>query len=117
MLPVPARRVLRALLLLCLASGAAASELGTLFHTPEERARLDRLRRGESPAAAAAGPARSREVTGFVKRSDGRSTVWIDGEPVPVATPRAEPLFDPRSVRAYADRNDADLRIERKSAR
>jgi hypothetical protein len=98
------------------AAGAGAAELGTLFHSPEERARLDRLRRGEAPAAGAArdgAPA----VTGYVKRSDGRSTVWIDGVPVPVPTSRAAPLLEPGAVRGYAGRDDDSLKVERKPAR
>ncbi|HUP29837.1 MAG TPA: hypothetical protein VM122_06665 [Usitatibacter sp.] len=114
----PAERRVLAVLLLLVAGCAGAAELGTLFNTAEERARLDRLRRGESPAAAATGTgSRVREVTGFVQRSDGRGTVWIDGVPVPVASPRAGPLFDPKSVRGYSDRHDAELRIERKAPR
>jgi hypothetical protein len=76
----------------------AAPDFGTLFHSAEERARLDKLRRGElpDPPATRRGPP---SVTGFVQRSDGRNTVWIDGRPVPVAGPRAAPLFDPRAVR------------------
>ena len=63
---------------------AAPPDLRTLFHSAAEREKLDRARRGErvedSPATAArrAPPA----VTGFVKRSDGRDTVWLDGRPV-----------------------------------
>ena len=96
---------------------AAAATLGTLFHTPEERERLERIRRGEpeSPAAPATGgpPA----ITGFVKRSDGRHTVWIDGSPVTVRGTQAAPVFDTRTVRAYSDREEESLKIERKSPR
>jgi hypothetical protein len=64
---------------------ASAAELGTLFNTPEERDRLDRLRRGEPPVAAASHEgSRTPQVTGFVRRSDGRDTLWIDGVPVSV---------------------------------
>jgi hypothetical protein len=38
----------------------------------------DRLRRGESSGRCSA-PGEGSAVTGFVKRSDGRHTVWIDG--------------------------------------
>ena len=101
-----------------LAAGCAgAAELGTLFNSPEERARLDRLRSGEPLASASTIPRGPREVTGFVQRSDGRGTVWIDGVPVPVASPRAAPLFDPKGVRGYSDRHDSELHIERKTAR
>lgn len=96
---------------------AAGANLGTLFHTPEERARLDRMRRGEGEPPAAPAPGRASAVTGFVKRSDGRNTVWIDGSPVIVRGAQPAPVFDPRSVRAYRDREDDSLRIERKPAR
>jgi hypothetical protein len=96
---------------------AAAPALGTLFLTPEERERLERIRRGEpeSPAAPVAGGTPS--VTGFVKRSDGRHTVWIDGAPVAVRGTQAAPVFDTRTVRAYSDREEESLKIERKSSR
>ena len=108
-----AERLLAAIVLALAAGAAHAVELGTLFNSADERARLDRLRRGEP-----AGTARPRgvpEVTGFVKRSDGRSTVWIDGVPMQVATPRAGPLLDPRSVRSHGGADS--VRIESKPAK
>ena len=114
-----ARRFL-AILLLAAAPAATAAELtlGTLFHTPEERARLDRMRRGEPEQTAAAPvPGGRSVVTGFVKRSDGRHTVWIDGTPVTVRGAPAPNVFDPRAVNAYRDREDGALHIERKPAR
>ena len=76
------RRLVLAIVLAALPSIAASEELRTLFHSPEERARLDRLRRGEpAEAPAAARPPRVPAVTGYVKRSDGRDTVWLDGTP------------------------------------
>lgn len=103
--------------LLCAAATAGAAELGTLFHTPAERERLDRLRRGEAPAAVAAGSPARREVTGYVKRSDGLSTVWIDGVAVQVPTSRAAPLLRPGAVRGYADRGEESLKVERRPPR
>jgi hypothetical protein len=54
---------------------------GTLFNTQEQRERLDRVRqRGgvpEDEVVAAEEPERS-VINGFVKRSDGRNTVWVD---------------------------------------
>jgi hypothetical protein len=112
-----ARRVL-AVLALCIPALAGAAEvaLGTLFHTPEERERLDRMRRGEPerPQATTGG---APSVTGFVKRSDGRHTVWIDGTPVSVRGAQNAPVFDPRTVRAYSDREEDALKVERKPAR
>ena len=112
-----AERLLAVVLLLA-CGGAMAAEFGTLLSTPEERERLERLRRGE-PAEQRVAPAPSRpnEVTGFVKRSDGRSTVWIDGVPLQVATPKAAPMLDPGAVRSYPDAEEGRIRLERKPAR
>jgi hypothetical protein len=97
------------------AHGAGVDELGTLFTTPDERARLDKLRRGEPiERGAVPGAAAGRALTGFVQRSDGRTTVWIDGDPVTLATPR--PKIDPKSVRAYGEDPDG-VKLERKTAR
>jgi hypothetical protein len=107
-----------AALLLCLSAAASAADsaaLGTLFHSAEERARLDRMRRGEAEPAAAPASGQASAVTGFVKRSDGRNTVWIDGSPVSVRGNQAAEVFDPRAVRAYTDRQDDALRIERRN--
>ena len=101
---------------LILACAAGAADLGTLFHSAEERARLDRLRRGEpAPTAEAAAPdahAPRREITGFVVRSDGRGTAFVDGVPVPV-DPRNSKLLDPKALGGKPRKSD-DLRIERK---
>ncbi len=97
---------LLALFLFLAAAPLAAAGLGTLFHSAEERDRLDRLRRGEpatpEPGAQAGRAYAPPEVTGFVKRSDGRNTVWIDGRAVATANPKDDPLFDPRLVRDNA---------------
>lgn len=93
-------------LLLALALGACglagAADLGTLFHSPEDRARLDRLRRGE-PLERQGTVAGAREVTGYVKRSDGRSTVFIDGVATSVSNARAAALLEPEALRARGD--------------
>ena len=107
------RASLLALLLALAAAACGAAELGTLLTTPEERARLDRLRQGEPDPATGAVARRPSEVTGFVKRSDGRGTVWIDGVPVDVNARRAEPLMQPGAVRG-ARGDDARLKIERR---
>jgi hypothetical protein len=115
-----ARRALAAwLLAFAGAAGAADDALGTLFFTPEERARLDSERRGEEPSApgAAGTPAAPRQhtLTGFVQRSDGRTTVWIDGRAVSVPAHRA-PRLDPRIVQDESARGPA-LRVEPADAR
>jgi hypothetical protein len=101
--------------LLLAASCAGAAELGTLFSSPAERTRLDRLRRGEpAPQAQSMEGEGAHAITGYVKRSDGRGTVWVDGVPIVLANPSAAPGLDPRSVRAYSDRDGKAPRIERK---
>jgi hypothetical protein len=74
------------------------------------------LRRGEPETQAAVNSAgRSQPaVTGFVRRSDGRNTVWIDGTPVAVRR-GADPLLDPDFVGGRP--GDGTLRIERKTPR
>lgn len=117
-------RIARAerLLLLLLIAGAslpavAATDIGTLFYTADERARMDNLRRGEPQVVEGVGAAPPapgpREVTGFVKRSDGRSTLWIDGIAVPATSARARALLDPKTVRGNG-RDDSAVKIERR---
>lgn len=72
--------------LLCLGSlcmpSAVAQDLGRLFFTPEQRQALDARRKARVPdkaAATAASP--TVRLDGYVKRSGGRSTVWVNGEP------------------------------------
>ena len=79
------RRVLPALAAagLCLACGvAAAQELERLFFTPEQRQALDARRKArvmDKPAAPQVA-APTLRVDGYVKRSGGPSTVWVNGE-------------------------------------
>jgi len=114
----PAR--ILALMAIALAAGPAAAAtldaLGTLFTTPQERDRLERLRHGEpeTQAAVDSGGRTQPAVTGFVRRSDGRNTVWIDGTPVAVRR-GADPLLDPALVGGPP--GEGILRIERKKPR
>ena len=86
----------RALLLLigslALAS-VQAQELGRLFFTPEERAALDARRKARLPDKPASTPAAAAPVTrvdGFVRRSAGPSTVWVNGAPAEDASPGSD---------------------------
>jgi len=112
---MPARSLALALAMALLATLARGADLGTLFFTPAEREQLDHLRRGE-PAEEATPAAASHQVTGYVQRSDGRGTVWIDGRPVRVAGPQARRIFDPRSVRDYS-RSADEVKVEREPKR
>jgi hypothetical protein len=63
------------------APAGAADELGRLFFTPEQRAALDarrRTRTPDKPMAAVISP--TVRLDGYVKRSSGHSTVWVNGE-------------------------------------
>ena len=103
-----------ALLLSALALPARATELGTLLTTPQERERLERLRRGEPEAPGGVARASRGEVTGVVKRSDGRGPVWIDGSPLAVDTRRAGKLLEPDAVRG-PDIAPERIRIEHRA--
>ena len=59
-----------------------AEPLGRLFFTPEERIKIEKTKRGiseEAPATAAV-IAPPKSINGFVKRSDGQTTLWKGGE-------------------------------------
>ncbi|MBL8445938.1 MAG: hypothetical protein JNJ44_00835 [Zoogloeaceae bacterium] len=60
---------------------AAESPLGRLFYTPAERRQLDEMRR-LGPRTNAA-PRSALRLDGLVRHPDGRTTVWINGEPAP----------------------------------
>jgi hypothetical protein len=61
-----------------------AQELGRLFFTPEQRAALDARRKARVPdkpsAVSVVSP--TTRLDGFVKRSRGPSTVWVNGESI-----------------------------------
>jgi hypothetical protein len=64
------------------AAPCASEELGRLFFTPEQRGMLDARRKARVPdkPAAAAEAAPTMRLDGYVKRSRGRSTVWVNSE-------------------------------------
>ena len=72
--------------LLAAAPASYAQELGRLFFTPEQRAALDARRKARVPdkPAAAAVTSPVTRLDGYVRRSDGPSTVWVNGESVGV---------------------------------
>ncbi len=85
-------RLILAVLVAALGTPGFAQEpaLGRLFLTPEQRAVLDNARRNKIRAEALAAtaekkpkisPARSVTINGIVSRSDGESTVWVNGQP------------------------------------
>jgi hypothetical protein len=73
------------LLMLLAAHGASAAELGRLFHTSAERKALDASRQEKKGDRLQSSPKRApARLEGFVVRSDGAATVWIDGRAVRV---------------------------------
>jgi hypothetical protein len=90
-------RAFTGLILFLVMQACAAQELGRLFFTPEERAVLDARRRARVPdkpsAAVVVSP--TTRLDGYVKRSRGPSTVWVNGEPLPEGTGEA-PRIGPR---------------------
>jgi hypothetical protein len=63
---------------------ATAQDLGRLFFTPEQRAALDARRKARLPDTPAGGaPSHTTRIDGSVRRSSGKSTVWVDGSAVP----------------------------------
>lgn len=81
------------LLLLTFSLSAVAAEMGRLFFSPTERARLNELRANAKTveqvdqtnpeAAEVVAPPSDVSVQGYVKRSDGKkNTVWVNGQPV-----------------------------------
>lgn len=68
--------------LMASAGVCGAQELGRLFFTPNERSALDARRKARVPdkPAAAAVVSPTMRLDGYVKRSGGRSTVWVNGE-------------------------------------
>jgi len=74
--------LLAALLISGAVHAQAPAQLRTLFHSAEQREELDRIRRGDPPEEIASTKRAPPAVTGYVKRSDGRDTVWLDGRAV-----------------------------------
>jgi len=69
----------------------SAQQLGRLFFTPEQRAALDARRKArvpDKPAAAIVASPTTR-LDGYVKRSSGPSTVWVNGESLLETAPEA----------------------------
>ncbi|MGA7984616.1 MAG: hypothetical protein WCA01_05480 [Burkholderiales bacterium] len=75
---------LAGILLAAAAASAVAQDLGRLFFTPEQRAELDARRKARVPDRPAAVVTESPSTTldGYVMRSNGKSTVFLNGEPI-----------------------------------
>jgi hypothetical protein len=87
------RRVTALLAALLLHSCVQAQEVGRLFFTPEQRAALDARRKARVPDKPAAAPMVASPTTrldGYVRRSGGGSTVWVNGTTLDEASPGSD---------------------------
>ena len=96
---------------------AQSRELGTLFFTPSERSHLDKLRRGENIAT---GESADPVLNGYIRRSDGVNTVWINGAPFKVDAKRLEnidslPVGTSASVEIRAGSGNSTEPVPRKA--
>ena len=85
------KRALVALAFAAMPLAVCAQELGRLFFTPQQRSALDDRRKArvpDKPAAAVVATPVTR-VDGFVQRSGGPPTVWVNGEPLSDTAPEA----------------------------
>ena len=77
--------------LLLAATAVEAQELGRLFFTPEQRTSLDARRKARVPdkpnAPTVVSP--TTRLDGYVQRSSGPSTVWVNGESLLETSPEA----------------------------
>jgi hypothetical protein len=94
-----------AIILLACASAVHAQQLGTLFHSAKEREALDRQRRGERVEVDGKAVVEEREpvITGYVKRSDGKSTVFLDKRPYRTTSESIQRSLEPRIVERYQE--------------
>jgi hypothetical protein len=87
------RRALALLLCLAFSQALCAQELGRLFFTPEQREALDARRRARVPDKPTAAPVLASPTTrvdGYVRRSDGKHTVWVNGDTADDSAPQAD---------------------------
>jgi hypothetical protein len=85
------KRLAAFLIAICAAQACWAEDLGRLFFTPEQRSALDARRKArvpDKPAAVETVASPTTRLDGYVKRSGGPSTVWVNGESVPENTPQ-----------------------------
>lgn len=82
------------------AESCLAQELGRLFYTPEQRQALDQRRRARVPdrpnAPVVVSP--TTRMDGYVHRSGGKSTVFVNGEPLPESAPEAPRISGGRAT-------------------
>ena len=83
----PGRLLIAVLLVAACVDRARAEPLGRLFHSAAERSVLDALRKEKSKPSRPVPPSsliepQAQRFDGYVLRSDGRSTLWVNGSAV-----------------------------------
>lgn len=78
----PLAKSVLCILMLCSMSASVwagpAADLQTLFYTPAQRQKMTLSRTGQAGVA----PVTATRLTGVVRRAHGKSTVWINAQPV-----------------------------------
>ncbi len=104
-----------AFVLIFFLGNAQAEDLGRLFFSPEQRTALDARRKARVPDRPAVSSVVSptTRLDGYVKRSGGRSTVFVNGEALLEGTAEA-PVVDPerRGGRVPVTSGDGRPRVE-----
>ena len=87
---------------------------GRLFYTREQRERMDRARaRGDAiPGTTDVAPTPS-TLNGFVKRSDGQTMIWVDGQPRYNSASRELANLSPQDVGGSGNRIEVLVRESR----
>jgi hypothetical protein len=85
------RALLLTLLIAALPAAHAAELSGRLFYTPEQRAQLDQLRTQKAVASQVRDEPIPETVTynGIIRRSDGKTTIWMNNQPMSAAELRS----------------------------
>lgn len=84
-------RLLPILLVTVLPAAHAAELTGRLFFTPEQRVQLDQLRKQKAVASQVRDEPIPETVTynGIIRRSDGKTTIWMNNQPMSAAELRS----------------------------
>ena len=85
-----------ALLILPVRISTGQEPIGRLFFTAEQRAMLDARRKAGVPDQNMPSASPTTRLDGYVKRSGGKSTVWVNGQPIPEAAPDAPRIGEAR---------------------
>jgi hypothetical protein len=95
-----------------LSAPCLAQDVGRLFFTPEQRQALDARRRARLPdrpnAPVVTSP--TTRLNGYVSRENGKSTVWVNGEPLPESAAEAPRIGDSGRVTVNVDSARTSLR-------